>query len=93
MGAVALSRCGRVQWSDGSCRRDQVPRRPVKDGPTRKWVLSGPTCDSFDVISNEVELPDLDVGDRVYITSAGAYTTAYASEFDGFPIPAIHFLE
>jgi ornithine decarboxylase len=64
-----------------------------RTGPTRKWVLSGPTCDSFDVISNEVELPDLDVGDRVYITSAGAYTTAYASEFDGFPIPAIHFLE
>lgn len=66
---------------------------PSRTGPTRKWVLSGPTCDSFDVISNEVELPDLDVGDRVYITSAGAYTTAYASEFDGFPIPKIHFLE
>jgi ornithine decarboxylase len=66
---------------------------PSRTGPTRKWVLSGPTCDSFDVISNEVELPDLDVGDRVYIMSAGAYTTAYASEFDGFPIPAIHFLE
>ena len=66
---------------------------PSRSGPTRKWVLSGPTCDSFDVISNEVELPDLDVGERVYITSAGAYTTAYASEFDGFPIPAIHFLE
>jgi ornithine decarboxylase len=66
---------------------------PSKNGTARKWVLSGPTCDSFDVISNEVELPDLDVGDRVYITSAGAYTTAYASQFDGFPIPAIHFLE
>jgi ornithine decarboxylase len=66
---------------------------PSRNGPARKWVLSGPTCDSFDVISNEVELPDLDVGERVYITSAGAYTTAYASQFDGFPIPAIHFLE
>jgi ornithine decarboxylase len=66
---------------------------PSRNGATRKWVLSGPTCDSFDVISNEVELPDLDVGERVYITSAGAYTTAYASHFDGFPIPAIHFLE
>jgi len=66
---------------------------PSRNGPTRKWVLSGPTCDSFDVISNEVELPDLDIGERVYITSAGAYTTAYASEFDGFPIPEIHFLD
>jgi ornithine decarboxylase len=66
---------------------------PSRTGPTRKWVLSGPTCDSFDVISTEVELPDLDVGDRVYFTSAGAYTTAYASQFDGFPIPTTHFLE
>ena len=66
---------------------------PSRRGPTRKWVLSGPTCDSFDVISNEVELPEMEVGDRVYIPSAGAYTTAYASEFDGFPIPRIHFLE
>ncbi len=66
---------------------------PTRGGPARKWVLSGPTCDSFDVISNEVELPDQEVGDRVYITSAGAYTTAYASEFDGFPIPEIYFLE
>jgi ornithine decarboxylase len=64
-----------------------------RGGPTRKWVLSGPTCDSFDVISNDVELPEMEVGDRVYIPSAGAYTTAYASEFDGFPIPRIYFLE
>jgi len=25
--------------------------------------------------------------------SAGAYTTAYASQFDGFPIPKTHFIE
>lgn len=66
---------------------------PSRAGAARKWVLSGPTCDSFDVISSEVELPDLEVGDRVYIPSAGAYTTAYASEFDGFPIPETCFLE
>ncbi len=58
-----------------------------------KWVLAGPSCDSFDVISNEVELPELEVGDRVYIMSTGAYTTAYASQFDGFPIPKIHLIE
>ncbi len=74
----------------GGIKYHIIPSRP---GPARKWVLSGPTCDSFDVISSEVELPDLEVGDRVYITSAGAYTTAYASEFDGFPIPETCFLE
>jgi ornithine decarboxylase len=57
-----------------------------------KWVLAGPSCDSFDVVSKEVELPELEVGERVYISSAGAYTTAYASQFDGFPIPRTCFL-
>ncbi len=60
--------------------------------PTSKWVLAGPSCDSFDVISDEAELPEMEIGDILYILSAGAYTTAYASEFDGFPIPKTHFV-
>lgn len=64
-----------------------------KDGPAIQCVLAGPSCDSFDVISTEAELPDLQVGDRVRIMSAGAYTTAYASHFDGFQIPAVHYTE
>ncbi len=64
-----------------------------KDMDPCKWVLAGPSCDDFDVISKEAELPELEVGDRVYVMSAGAYTSAYASEFDGFPIPETHFLE
>jgi len=62
-------------------------------GPARQWVLAGPSCDDFDVVCKEAELPDLEVGDRVCILSAGAYTSAYASEFDGFPIPRTHFVE
>jgi ornithine decarboxylase len=63
-----------------------------RDGPLRKWVVAGPSCDSFDVISNEVELPELQIGDKVYISSAGAYTTAYASRFNGFPTPNTYFV-
>ena len=65
----------------------------AQNGPTIPCVLAGPSCDSFDVISTEAELPDLEVGDKVYIMSAGAYTTSYASQFDGFRIPAIHYTE
>ena len=71
----------------------KYPMATAKGNVTRKWVLAGPSCDSFDVISTEAELPDLEIGDRIYIMSAGAYTTAYASEFDGFPIPRTHFIE
>ena len=71
----------------------KYPMAARKGSQTSNWVLAGPSCDSFDVISTEAELPELEVGDRVYIMSAGAYTTAYASQFDGFPIPKTHFIE
>jgi len=57
--------------------------------PISKCVLAGPSCDGFDVIDTEIELPDIEIGQRVYISSAGAYTTAYASKFDGSPIPKV----
>jgi ornithine decarboxylase len=54
---------------------------------SRSYVVAGPSCDSFDVIQREVRLPEPETGDLMLILSAGAYTTAYASEFNGFPIP------
>ncbi|MFC1963063.1 type III PLP-dependent enzyme [Chloroflexota bacterium] len=62
------------------------------NGPLEACVLAGPSCDSVDVIQSDVLLPKLDVGDNVYILSAGAYTTAYASQFDGFTIPQMVFM-
>lgn len=53
----------------------------------KKWVIAGPSCDSFDVMEREVELPEPEVGDRLLILSSGAYTTSYASTFNGFPVP------
>lgn len=58
-------------------------------GEEMEFVLAGPSCDSFDVITHEARLPDIKVGDNVYILTAGAYTTAYASQFDGFPLPRV----
>ena len=54
---------------------------------SKKWTVVGPSCDSFDVIDRDVELPDPEVGNRILIPSSGAYTISYASEFNGFSIP------
>jgi len=54
-----------------------------------KWVIAGPSCDSFDVVAKNIELPELAVGDRLLITPGGAYTTAYASTFNGVQIPSV----
>lgn len=51
------------------------------------WTIAGPSCDSFDVIDKDVLLPEPEVGNRILILSAGAYTVSYASEFNGFAIP------
>ncbi len=67
---------------------------PVQDSRrTRRQVcnLTGPTCDSQDtVLFNTALSADLGCGDRVYIGSTGAYSTAYASRFNGFDIPELH---
>ena len=57
------------------------------DQPTQKWTVAGPTCDSFDVMDQAVELSEPEVGDRLIILTGGAYTTSYASVFNGFAVP------
>lgn len=53
----------------------------------RKWILAGPSCDSFDVIDKNVNLPEPEIGGLMLILSSGAYTISYASKFNGFSIP------
>jgi ornithine decarboxylase len=55
-----------------------------RDGKVYDCTVYGPTCDSMDTIANNCKLPDLAIGESVYIEDAGAYTTAAASNFNGF---------
>jgi ornithine decarboxylase len=48
-------------------------------------VLAGPTCDSIDVIAENLMLPQLRAGDLIIGRAMGAYTWASASEFNFFP--------
>jgi ornithine decarboxylase len=68
--------------------------RTDRSGPDIPWHVAGPTCDSVDVILRDEPLPsDLQEGDFIYIRNAGAYTTAYASQFNGFPLPEARVFE
>ena len=58
-------------------------------GELKEWVIGGVSCDSMDVIAKRVYLPEPEIGDRIYFLSTGAYTTVYASEFNGFPKPKV----
>ena len=60
-----------------------------REGELKEWTIGGVSCDSMDVIAKMVALPEPEVGDHLYILSAGAYTTVYASNFNGFPTPKV----
>jgi ornithine decarboxylase len=71
---------------------DESIRYPIyteRTGRKIPYILAGPTCDSADIMYENVPymLPDtLQEGDRIYILTTGAYTSTYCSVyFNGFP--------
>jgi ornithine decarboxylase len=64
-------------------------RTPRDGGELAPCVLAGPTCDSMDVMYEKEPylLPvSLEIGDKLLIEGAGAYTATYSSVgFNGFP--------
>ena len=64
----------------------RYPVEPLRDSDERlPSVLAGPTCDSIDVIAENLMLPKLNAGDLIVGRAMGAYTWASASDFNFFP--------
>ena len=62
------------------------PLTVFSDYPERETaVLAGPTCDSIDVIAENLQLPSLQIGDLVIGCNMGAYTSATSTDFNLFP--------
>ncbi|EPQ08911.1 Ornithine decarboxylase [Myotis brandtii] len=79
--------------------RDHVPRMPIvvkelcSKPPLFPCILYGPTCDAFDTFYNEeVQLPELDVGDWLIFPSMGAYNSVMSSTFNGFLPATIRYM-
>lgn len=55
--------------------------------PRRECILAGPSCDSVDVFMDGITLPEtIDVGDKLFFLSAGAYTTS-VEHYNGISYP------
>jgi ornithine decarboxylase len=61
------------------------PLHAFKRGPVELCAVFGQTCDGLDTISQSEQLPDLDIEDLVYAPNVGAYASASATFFNGFP--------
>jgi ornithine decarboxylase len=67
---------------------------PTEGRALTLYTLGGISCDSMDVIAEKVALPEgISVGDKIFVLTAGAYTTVYASRFNGFPSPKVVFYD
>lgn len=55
-----------------------------RDGKLIASRLFGPTCDSIDLIADKIMLPELAIGEWVYVENFGAYTVSASSGFNGF---------
>jgi ornithine decarboxylase len=67
----------------------RYPIGVLRSGEAFPSVLAGPTCDSIDVIAEDIALPELEIGDLVIAPMMGAYTIASASEFNSLPKPKV----
>ncbi len=57
------------------------------------WTIAGPTCDSLDVIAEDVTFQHaVRTGDVLVTPNLGAYTISTASAFNGFSQPECHLV-
>ena len=64
---------------------DRIVRHSIAEPAQLAILLAGPTCDSIDVIAENLMLPELKAGDLIVGRAMGAYTWASASEFNFYP--------
>jgi ornithine decarboxylase len=57
-----------------------------------KSTIFGPSCDGIDVIVSSYPLPRLNIGEWIFWKNMGSYTMCAAASFNGFPLPAIHYI-
>lgn len=66
---------------------DIVPVREMASAEKEKVDIVGPVCESGDFFAQDRELPDVKMGDRIAVLSAGAYGFVMASNYNSRPFP------
>ncbi|XP_053669924.1 ornithine decarboxylase-like [Anopheles nili] len=64
-------------------------RRERQHEPTYRTTIWGPTCDSTDIVCENVDFPEHHIGDYIVFENLGAYSMTFATNFNGFPKPTV----
>jgi len=65
-------------------KKPQIQAFNERDGVQHASRVYGCTCDGIDLLTDQVMLPDLAVGESCYVERMGAYSASAASSFNGF---------
>jgi ornithine decarboxylase len=75
-----------LKWMPGLHPVRMIRPEGASQAPLQPFGFFGPTCDSVDTMEGPYLLPgDIDEGDWIEISLVGAYSTALATRFNGFP--------
>jgi ornithine decarboxylase len=58
---------------------------------SKNSTIFGSTCDSIDVIVENVPVPEMEIGEYLRFKDMGAYTMAASSTFNGIPKPYLYY--
>ena len=80
------------QWILSGIRYQVIyPYKTSADTTLKKFIITGPTCDSHDVFSKDIALPEhVKTGDKMLVFPAGAYINS-AERYNGFEYPDTFF--
>ncbi|KAM8977364.1 antizyme inhibitor 2 [Pelodytes ibericus] len=66
---------------------DIDPAQPLH--PSTLW---GPSCADIDVLVNDIDLPELNIGDWVMFQNSGAYNISLSTQFNGFSRLPVYYV-
>ncbi|CAH1392688.1 unnamed protein product [Nezara viridula] len=69
-----------------------IPLKETHNDDLKNFKIWGPTCDSLDMVNDNVLLPELEIGDWLVWECMGAYTLPVCSTFNGFPVPNVFYI-
>ncbi|KAM8977367.1 ornithine decarboxylase-like [Pelodytes ibericus] len=66
---------------------DIDPAQPLH--PSTLW---GPSCADIDVLLNDIDLPELNIGDWIMFQNIGAYSISMSTQFNGFSSLPVYYV-
>ncbi|XP_013388445.1 antizyme inhibitor 2 isoform X2 [Lingula anatina] len=82
--------CNLLFLADKLVRNFHVVKDEVQM-PVYQSTLWGPTLNPDNLLAENIQLPELDIGDWLYVPNMGAYTIVLASSFNGIAPPELFY--